>query len=214
MVRERASNRDFPDAHITRLEAIERPESLPQLFPKPAPLEVDIGCGRGRFLLARASREPGFNFLGIDRVLLRLRKLDKRAEAAGVKNIRLVLGDAAQLIREKLPRSSVQTFFAFFPDPWPKRKHHGRRLISKLFVSDLWSALTPMGCIHIATDHADYFAAIRTVFDGDTKFDPIPPFVPSEEEETDFGMIFRTKGQTLFRCSYRKRISDRGLHPA
>jgi len=204
MVRERASNRDFPDAHIARLDAIETREATLELFQTTAPLEVDIGCGRGRFLLARARNEPGHNFIGVDRVLLRLRKLDKRAGASGLTNIRLICGDAAELVRERLPGDAVQTFFVFFPDPWPKRRHHGRRLMSRRFASDLWAAMAPDGWLHIATDHADYFASIRSFLDADVRFRSTAPFVPAEEEETDFGLIFRGKGHPLFRCSYRK----------
>lgn len=208
MARERVSNKRFFDAHIVLSEALDAPLSPAGLFGRTAPLEVDLGCGRGRFLLARARSNPDKNFLGVDRLLLRLRKLDRRAVAEGLTNIRLVQGDAAHVTASLLPVHSVRTFYVFFPDPWPKRRHHRRRLISPPFVERLWQILEPDGLLHIATDHSDYMDAIRALLDADNRFESADPFVPTDEEETDFGLIFRKQGLSPFRRSYRKRVAE------
>lgn len=205
MARERVSNRQFHDAFILPPLPPDRPLDPVAAFGRQAPLELDLGCGRGRFLLARAAANPGMDFLGVDRLLIRLRKLDRRAVAAGLSNIRLLRGDAEEVIGIRIPTGAVSTCYVYFPDPWPKRRHHGRRLVSPAFVDALDRILSPSGVIHLATDHADYFAAMQKVWDADLRFQRVPPFEPAEHEETDFGVIFRAQGLTVGRCSYARR---------
>lgn len=203
MVRERVNNRDFNDRFIVPVPPGTNPLPIDGLYPASAPLEVDVGCGRGRFLLARAQAHPAQNFLGIDRCTLRLRKIDRRAEVIGLSNIRLIQGDALPLL-SRLPAESASTFYVFFPDPWPKRRHHGRRLISLHFIDLVFRALAPGGVIHLCTDHTDYYSAILKHWCSDSRFSKCEPFIPTEEEETDFGLIFRSQGKSANRCSYRK----------
>ena len=203
MVRERVNNRIFTDAFLCVPPDDNRPISLSTLYPGNNPLEVDIGCGRGRFLLARARNQPHLNFLGIDQSRLRLRKIDRKAVAIGLSNIRLMNDDAARIL-PCLPTESVQTFYVFFPDPWPKRRHHVRRLVSSAFIDLTFQALVSGGMIHLCTDHADYFSSITRCWCNDNRFLPADPFIPTEEEETDFGLIFRAQNRPTNRCSFRK----------
>ncbi len=205
MARERVSNRQFPDAYILPPLSPEARLDPATAFGRQAPLEVDIGCGRGRFLLARATTNPGVNFLGVDQLLIRLRKLDRRAVEAGLANIRLLRSEAIETITTRIPAGAVDTCYVFFPDPWPKRRHHGRRLVSPAFLDGLDCILAPAGVVHLATDHADYFAAIQGILDRDSRFVRIAPFQPTEAEETDFGLIFRAQGLAVGRCSYAHR---------
>jgi tRNA (guanine-N7-)-methyltransferase len=202
MVRERVKNRAFHDRHIVPVP-LEKESLSMEIYPASAPLEVDIGCGRGRFLLARAHAHPHRNFLGIDRCLLRLRKIDRKATALELPNIRLVQDDALRLLPQ-LPAESVAIFYVFFPDPWPKRRHHSRRLVSPLFLNLIFQALAPGGVIHICTDHDDYYSAILHHWRPDIRFRECEPFIPSEAEETDFSLIFRAQGKTANRCSFQK----------
>ncbi|MEI6787439.1 MAG: tRNA (guanosine(46)-N7)-methyltransferase TrmB [bacterium] len=203
MVRERVKNRDFHDHYIIPVPAEKEFLPLTRLYPASRPLEVDIGCGRGRFLLARAQLQPNRNFLGIDRCLLRLRKIDRKAVALGFLNIRLVQDDALRILPQ-LPAESVVVFYVFFPDPWPKRRHHSRRLVSPLFMDLIFRALAPDGVIHICTDHDDYYSAILHHWRPDARFRECEPFIPTEAEETDFSLIFRAQGKTANRCSFQK----------
>lgn len=205
MARERVSNRHFHDAHILPPLPPDARLDPAAVFGRQAPMELDLGCGRGRFLLARAAANPALNFLGVDRLLIRLRKLDRRAVAAGLSNIRLLRGDAEEAIGTRIPAGAVSTCYVYFPDPWPKRRHHGRRLVSAAFIDALDRILAPAGVIHMATDHAEYFAAMQKVWDADPRFRRIPPYEPTEHEETDFGLIFRAQGLTVGRCSYSRR---------
>lgn len=190
---------------LLRPAGIVDPLPLDRAFARPAPIEVDVGCGKGRFLLARARAFPDVNFLGIDRMAERLRKIDRRAVREGIANVRLLHIEAAYAIRHLLAPASVQTFYIFFPDPWPKRRHRERRLMSEAVLADLARALVPAGRLHFATDHADYFAEAAKRLRASAWFAAIEPFVPNDEERTDFERLFTGQGLTIGRCSFEKR---------
>jgi len=182
--------------------------SIPSLFPSPAgedrPLAVDVGCGKGRYLLAIAQKHPEMNFLGIDRMRSRLAKLSRKLTRANLNHVRLVQVEASYAIRHLLPAGSVSVFTVFFPDPWPKRRHHRRRLFCPDFLDDLDRAMSPGGKLHIATDHLDYFADITALFEPDARFRSITAYEPLEEERTDFELIFRGQGKPTGRASFVK----------
>lgn len=194
-----------PDTLIHIPPTWDTPLPLTDWFRPGTPLEVDIGCGKGRFLLAHASAIPAHAFIGIDRMLKRLRRVDRRLRRAGLTNVRLVRVEAAYAVEYLLPAGSVTTYYVFFPDPWPKRRHHPRRLFSPLFLDALHRTLCPTGCVHIATDFLDYHAAIKTLFEKDPRFKAIAPFEPPEEERTDFELVFRQEQRPVGRCSFQRR---------
>lgn len=136
--------------------------------------------------------------------LLRLRKIDRKALAGKLENIRLVNGEALRILTA-LPPSSVDTFYIYFPDPWPKRRHHSRRLVAPPLLEIIAKALTPAGRVHLCTDHADYFAVMLRVWRNDQRYEEIAPYIPTTEEETDFGLIFKSQGLAPNRCSFRKK---------
>jgi tRNA (guanine-N7-)-methyltransferase len=171
------------------------------------PLEVDIGCGRGRFLLAHARNYPHRNFLGVDLSLLRLRKIDRKASAGNIHNIRLINGEALRILAA-LPERSVSTFYVYFPDPWPKRRHHDRRLVSPSFVDLISKALVPQGIIHLCTDHTEYYSVMQKVWRKDPRYTEIPPYIPTSDEETDFCLIFKNQGLTPNRCSFQMLLQQ------
>jgi tRNA (guanine-N7-)-methyltransferase len=175
------------------------------VFDTDRPLEVDVGCGKGRFLAARAAAHPEVNFIGVDRLLVRLRKTGKKLARLNPRNVRLLRIEAAYAVERLLPPDSVTTFYIWFPDPWPKRRHRRRRLFSDAFRDAVHERLKAGGCLHVATDHQDYYREIRNAFARDTRFEPIDPFVPTAEEQTDFERLFMGQGLTIGRASYRKR---------
>jgi tRNA (guanine-N7-)-methyltransferase len=165
---------------------------------------MDLGCGKGRFLLAHAGAHPDINFIGTDIQVGRLQKIRKRAEAAGRTNIRLLHSDTAYTLEYLLPRESVNRFYLFFPDPWPKRKHHRRRIVQPDFMTLICRTLERHGEFHLATDHEDYFQHIRKIVHGDPRFERIDPFTPPEAEKTDFEVLFTGKGMSTYRYSCRR----------
>lgn len=137
------------------------PIHFADLFGNANPVEVEIGCGKGLFLANRAGANPGINFFGIDRAGKWMRKGVRKAERRKLANVRFLKGIADQIFPDLLPSGQVSVFHIYFPDPWPKRRHHRRRLLSPSFLSLLHEKLKGDGLIEIATDDADYFAAIR-----------------------------------------------------
>jgi tRNA (guanine-N7-)-methyltransferase len=166
------------------------------------PLWVDIGCGKGRFLLAMAARHPTMSFLGVDRLLARLRLVERRAVRAALPNVRLLRAEALYTVQHLLPPQSVRVFSIFFPDPWPKRRHHRRRLFTSAFLGALHQAAAPQGVIHIATDDADYFQAIRKLFRADARFGPTGALEPDAAARTNFEIVFQRQGTPIHRAAY------------
>ena len=180
------------------------PLPIPDAFDRAQPLEIDLGCGKGRFLLARAAAHPEVNFLGIDRMLGRIRRIDQRAIRRGLSNIRLLRVEGYYATTYLVPPSCVRTYYIFHPDPWPKKRHHDNRLFSPRFIEALHRTLQGGGIVHASTDHLPYFAEIKAVMDADTRFEPVEPFIPCEAEQTDFERWYIQRGP-IGRCSYRKR---------
>ena len=179
------------------------PLPLDSYFPKKQPVEIDLGCGKGRFLLARAKNHPDVNFLGIDRMLRRIRKIDNRLRRRGDDNVRLLRMEAFYATAYLIPPAAIRAFYIFHPDPWPKKRHAEHRLFSATFLDALYRTLEPGGCVHVATDHIPYYEEIRAVFLRDPRFEEIEAFTPIDEERTDFELWYLDKGP-IGRCSFRK----------
>jgi tRNA (guanine-N7-)-methyltransferase len=197
----------------TPSEIVEIPRATPPqlltlgaLFPvnPTGPVEVDIGCGKGRFLLNQAAQRPATNFIGLDRQLGRLAKVERKFRRQGLSNIRLFHAEAAPFVELALPRSSVQAFYVFFSDPWPKRRHHRRRLFNAAFVAAVHGALVTHGSLFVATDHGDYFKVIQDLVLRSALFAPVPPYEPREEEVTEFELVFRRQQAQIHRAGFRK----------
>ena len=172
-------------------------------FPHPErPLEVDIGSGKGRFLVARSGRFPETNFLGIERMLGRVNSSGRRCERAGRENVRLFRMEGYYAINYLMPADYVSAYYFFFPDPWPKARHHSHRLFNPAFMDALFRTLEAGGTLHVATDHLPYFEEIHALLRDDPRFGEIAAFQPAEEERTDFELRFAYK--EIGRCSFRK----------
>jgi tRNA (guanine-N7-)-methyltransferase len=130
-----------------------------KIFGRHAPLQVDLGCGDGSFLCDLAQKFPEKNFLGIERLSGRVAKACHKAHK--IDNVRLLQMETSYAVRYLLPPESVETFYLLFPDPWPKRRHHRRRIFTPEFLNSIHTALEDDGVLHIATDHLDYFQHIE-----------------------------------------------------
>ena len=127
-----------------------------EIFENDHPLKLEIGFGNGKFLLEMAIREPEHNFIGIDFYHKGIRKIITRIEKLQMKNIRILYGDARQKIPPIFKDGGLKMVYINFPDPWPKKRHTKRRLITPPFVDTIASKLSPGGEIHMATDSESY----------------------------------------------------------
>jgi len=137
-----------PRAGPLRLEAI---------FGDKSPVEVEVGPGKGGFLLGRASGCPEINFLGVEWVHAYAAYVADRAYRASLPNVRAICADAADFFQTSLPDNSVSRVHIYFPDPWPKRRHRRRRLITPPFLCEVRRVLQPGAWLAIITDDAEYF---------------------------------------------------------
>ncbi len=176
---------------------------LAELFSRRQPLEVELGCGDGSFLVNYAKRHPERNFIGVERLLGRLRKLDRKGRRAGLTNLRGVRIESAYFLEYLLPAHAVVALHIYFPDPWPKRKHEKHRLINERFPEIARQALAPGGLVYLRTDDQNYFEQIRRVFAADPGFRAVETSPELSELLTDFEDDFQKRGVQTLRTAYR-----------
>lgn len=188
---------------LVHLDSIVEPLSITTLFARPAPLEIELGSGDGGFLLRYAPRHPEANFLGIERLLGRIRKLERKAPRLGLTNLRGLRVEAAYLLRYLLPTGSVRACHVYFPDPWPKKRHRPRRLVNAQFPALAARVLEPEGAVFLRTDDADYFAQMQEVFAAHPAFSPFETPRALAEVPSDFELEFLARGVPTLRAAYR-----------
>lgn len=180
---------------------------------EPLPLVVDVGYGRGEFLLDLATRHPDRAFVGIEVSFKRSLKMARRLARSELRNVRLLEAPAEQVVRDLLPPGSVATFWLNFPDPWPKKRHHRRRLVQPRFVRELARRLVRGGILHVATDHVGYAEAIDEALAGeDLLANAYAPDRYREEEPertpTAYELEWRAEGRSFHFFAYARRVRD------
>ncbi len=185
---------------------------LQKIFGRKAPLHVDLGCGDGSFLCALAQRLPDKNFLGIERLSGRVQSAARKA--ASLDNVRFLQMESSYAVRYMLPAGSVETFYLLFPDPWPKRRHHRRRIVTPDFLNSVHAALEQNGVIYIATDHLDYFRKIKETAESIPGFATPKEFASPDHFGVDdadvdlpqsrFWLIFAQKSAQIYWLALRK----------
>jgi len=183
---------------IIPLESIVQRLDPAKLFSKSQPLEIEMGSGDGSFLAQYAAAHRDHNFIGVERLLGRIRKLDRKSQRLGLGNLRVARIEAAYFLEYLLPRKSAEALHIYFPDPWPKRKHRKNRLINARFPQLAQGALAPGGQVYLRTDDLDYFTQMKSVFGSCPAFREIPMPDALTEVLTDFERGFLKRGvQTL-----------------
>ena len=170
-------------------------------------MEVDLGCGDGSFLAALAARDPERNFLGLERLAGRVRSSSGGIERRALANARVLRGDIAHAV-ESLPASSVDVFHLMFPDPWPKRRHHVRRVFTGQFLQSIARALGSGGVLRMATDHREYFEQMLRVAAATPLFQAFTPLDDPPLPRSNFEERYLAAGDEIFRLALRK-ISGR-----
>ncbi len=183
------------------------------------PFELEIGSGKGTFLAQQAVHQPHTNFLGIEYAGEFCRYAADRARRNQLTNVRLLHADAQSFVAHRLPPESCDVIHLYFPDPWPKKRHHKRRTLNDAFLRRVWHALKPTGELRAVTDHADYWAWMEERFarwaptenadDASKPFTRHPfvrPVSASEGEVvgTNFERKYRVEGRTFNAATLRK----------
>ncbi len=184
--------------------------SWESLFGTVRPVEVEIGTGKAGFLLRRARARPERNFLGIEWANEFYRFAVDRMERWKVPNVRLLRLDAAHFIRVVCPRESLTAVHVYHPDPWPKRRHHKRRLVQPVFVEAAVQCLVHGGHWAVQTDHEEYFGVIRELLLAhpelyETPFDDPEFGVEAARVATNFEIKYLKEGRRLFQLAVKKR---------
>lgn len=178
--------------------------NLAELFPVPAPLQVELGCGDAFFLTEYARLNPQVNFIGVERLMGRVRKVERKGQRLGLTNICGVRIESAYFLEFLLPPNAIEALHIYFPDPWPKKKHHRFRLINERFPTLAWQALRPGGIVYLRTDDGDYFQQMTEVFGADKRFRMVETPAELAGVVTDFERDFNAQGIATRRAAYQR----------
>jgi len=215
-----------PAAHTEiDLSEIPAPINWQALFGNDHPVEMEIGCGKGKYLLEASQQCPEINFIGVERGRKYIERARVRLERwvaetardssaplrrcrASVSNVRLIWSDAAYFVGRYIPEASVSAYHVYFPDPWPKKRHNRRRLFrNEIWLESLRRTLKPNeGRIHIATDHAEYFYEIHYTLSHMPPLVYVPSLTPDTPRIlTSFEMKYRAEGRKIYRAVYQMK---------
>ena len=155
------------------VDAQQGPLDLPAMFGREAPRVLDIGFGDGEALVTTAVNYPAIDYLGVEVHEPGIGHLLLLLERSGATNVRVIQRDAAEVLPLLLASASFAAVNLFFPDPWPKKRHHKRRLVQPPFVGEVARVLAADGLLHISTDWADYVRHTLEVLAASPEFAPV-----------------------------------------
>ena len=198
----------IPGEHGLTPETTPRPATSKALFGNDRPLELEIGSGKGTFLLAESGARPDVNFVGIEYARRYWIFAADRLRRAERKNARVVLAEASAFVRDFIGNETLSAIHVYFPDPWPKTRHHRRRLLQTAFVEELASKLKPGARLSVATDHREYFVAIVASVKRsplvEVDFAATKAALESELVGTNFERKYRREGRNIYMLAAEK----------
>ncbi len=179
------------------------------LFGNDHPLQIEVGFGKGLFLLTTAQAHPEVNFVGIEVVRKYQLFTATRMAKRGLKNVRLANADARLFLRDRVADAPVEAIHVYFPDPWWKKRHHKRRVFTAEFATQCERILRPGGRLYLATDVPEYFAVMTELVAQQTRLHQLPalePGTPAHDMDylTNFERKFRKAGKPIHRATYEK----------
>jgi len=195
--------------HLLPLEHLPRPWDATAIFGRTAPLEVEIGSGKGLFLRTAAATHPDIDFLGIEIAQKYARFCAAQLLKRNLPNAKVVLGDALRVFAEVLPDRTLQAVHIYFPDPWWKKRHKKRRVIRPSLLRDAERTLQRGGTLHFWTDVEEYFRETLEMLAAETTllgpFDvPVQPAAHDLDYRTHFERRMRLHNQPVYRAEFRK----------
>ncbi len=188
------------------------------LFESPGDVELEIGCGKGGFLLRRAMQHPEKRFIGIEWANKIYRFTADRMARWSVRNVRILRADATYFVREHLPAECLSAMHVYHPDPWPKKRHHKRRLIQPAFVESAVRTLVVGGRWALQTDHQEYFDQMVECLSVRNDLREVPfedPAFGSEDGRinTNYEVKYRREQRAIYRVAYEKTTSTQDSSP-
>jgi tRNA (guanine-N7-)-methyltransferase len=196
--------------YLKTMDDLRQPWDAAKFFPNEAPLEVEVGSGKGLFLQSAAVDHPERNFLGIEIATKYARFAAARLAKHDLKNAVMIHGDAQRLFHEVLPDNSLAAVHVYFPDPWWKKRHHKRRVMNERFVQQIERALNPGGTLHFWTDVQERFDATLEVIAANTALaGPLAVAERPAEHNLDYRTHFerrmRLAEKPIYRAEFKKR---------
>ncbi len=197
------------DNHLGFVEELTKPFDPQSLFPQRQPLELEIGSGKGHFVLQQSQRNAGRNYLGNEIAKKYARFGAYRLAKNNVANGRILSGDGLLLFRELLPDACAEDVHVYFPDPWWKERHRRRRVMQPEFVANVDRVLVPGGRLHFWTDVEQYFEETVDLLVECSNFSApvhIEPAAPQHDMDyqTHFERRMRKNGHDVFRAKFIK----------
>jgi tRNA (guanine-N7-)-methyltransferase len=191
------------------LETSDPPAALDwaAVFGNARPVELEVGFGKGLFLVTAAPQRPDVNFAGVEIVRKYQLFTATRIAKRGLGNVRLACADGRAFLRDRVAAGSVQAVHVYFPDPWWKKRHHKRRLFTPEFAAEVARVLRPGGVLHFASDVEDYFHMADGLVAAHTPLRPLPePAAPSDDGDylTNFERKARLRGRAVYRRRYQR----------
>lgn len=182
----------------------------PEFFGNDHPVELDVGCGRGLFLFHAGETRPETNFLGLELEYREARRGALRIAKRGWPNVRVIGGDAFEVLKKMIAPHSVQAVHVYFPDPWWKRKHRSRRVFNDRFVDLCSTILKYGGELHSWTDVEEYFGVISGLMNHHADFETLPVApdrTPTDDQDyqTSYDRKKRKLGLPIYRGLWRRR---------
>lgn len=195
-----------------REDRSQEPEKIDwqELFNNAQPIEIEVGFGKGLFLLNEALSHPGKNYFGIEIERKYYLYTANRIAKRELTNVRLAEGDARQVLSDYVADASVDAVHVYFPDPWWKKRHHKRRVFTESFVARCEQILKAGGLFHVATDVEEYFEVIQELLRSRAALTEMPPPGENEPEHdmdylTNFERKARQQGKPIYRALYQRR---------
>ncbi|HZI65513.1 MAG TPA: hypothetical protein VFF17_03010 [Thermoanaerobaculia bacterium] len=181
-----------------------RPLVARELFGRRAPLEIELGTGKARFLIEAAIANPSHDFVGVERSLSYYRFSRERIARSRPGNARILRADARLFITGCVAERSVRVFHVYFPDPWPKKRQRKRRLLDGTFLETLASRLEDDGLLRIATDHPGYAEELATLVLTVPSLEPLPWESLPPPPPTHYELKYRGEGRAIRRFLLRR----------
>ena len=197
---------DLREDKQTNLAEVTYPIDWSTLFGNENPVEIEIGCGKGRFLLEASRQHPEINYVGVERAPKYVQRAKERLLKGNATGVFLIWSDAAYLVDRYIGKGTVDAYHVYFPDPWPKKRHRKRRLFrNEVWLRGLIRTLhSSRGRIHVATDYAEYFYEIHDRLSHTPPLIYLPPdSLEIEHIPTSFEMKYRAEGRQIYRAIYQ-----------